>query len=66
MQPGEGIGADFAAAILAVADLLKGTSAPGGVPLGILLATLIMMVYAHLQFLRATSYPRDRAMHDFG
>ncbi|EAQ06442.1 hypothetical protein SKA53_05123 [Yoonia vestfoldensis SKA53] len=59
MEPVAGIGAGFAQAILGIADLLKGTSAPGMVALALFGATGGMMLAAQILFWRACSYPKD-------
>lgn len=55
----QGIGAGFAGVILGLADLLKGTSAPGSVALALFVATGASMVVAHILLRRACAYPRD-------
>ncbi len=59
MRPMASIGAGFSEVILGLADLLKGTSAPGAVALALFVATSAMMLVAHVTLLRACSYPRD-------
>ncbi len=59
MRPMASIGASFSEIILGLADLLKGTSAPGAVALALFVATAAMMLVAHVTLLRACSYPRD-------
>lgn len=55
----QGIGAGFAELILGLADLLKGTSAPGAVALALFAATGVAMIVSHITLRRACSYPSD-------
>lgn len=59
MEGVQGVGAGFAELILGVADLLKGTSAPGAVALALFVATGASMIAAQLTLRRACSYPSD-------
>jgi hypothetical protein len=59
MDGARGVGAGFAELILSLADLLKGSSAPGAVALVLILATGIAMIAAQLLLWRACSYPND-------
>ncbi|MFY9240503.1 MAG: hypothetical protein WAO78_16835 [Roseovarius sp.] len=49
----QGVGAGFAELILSVADLLKGTSAPGAVALALIVVTGVSMIAAQLMLRRA-------------
>lgn len=59
MDGSRGIGAGFAEVILGLADLLKGTAAPGLVALMLFVATGVAMLFAHLRLRWACAYPRD-------